>query len=37
MAKSKQVNIEEVKIVVPPMKTDKYKPIPKFKSGCKNC
>lgn len=37
MAKSKQVKIEETKIVRPPIKIDKYKPIPKFKSGCKNC
>lgn len=37
MAKTKQVKVEETNTVIPPMKIEKYKPIPKFKSGCKKC
>ena len=37
MAKTKQKEEAIAKAQLPPMPIIKYKPVPKFKSGCKNC
>lgn len=38
MAKSKQKRVEESMVTTPPtIEINKYKPLPRFNSGCKNC
>ena len=38
MGKTKQAELKEVKAeMLTPMKMNIYKPIPRFKSGCKKC